>query len=119
MDGDTPLDIFWEVEDAGSPEAAVDVIEKALKSGREGNMYGAMGVWDTIVTHGPSDYKKAFLSLKRIVAKAADKVMEHADFQDSESLGYLKKYMMGKPTGGLRNDITKKLHSRVVRDLSL
>lgn len=106
VDGDTPLDIMGDIESYRGPKAmlkAVNHIDKMLaKGGNEA--YGAMGVWDVVMSSRFKGFQSRFSDLSGDVSQAARKLLKDKnwlkEWGDSGNVeDWLQKYTSGRPTG--------------------
>jgi hypothetical protein len=108
LGGDDPLDLMAKIEqDADTGAQAAALIQGELRKGSD-DAYGAMGVWDFLVTKGPVDWRKDLARLKGDVSKAASRLI-HEDWamrwnNPDEPIDWLLLYEKGRASGKLKYD---------------
>ena len=105
LDGDGPADLLANSERL-EPSRAASQVKKVLKSDDFSQRYGAMGVWDVVMSSPYPEWVKAFKALTNDVKSAADKGVPEDDewydeYENSAVYDYLAVYSKGKSSGKL------------------
>ena len=102
LGGDGPLDQLGVMEEQENPEAGLLLLSRWFASRSPDDLYGAIGVWDHVMTTGPQDWREVFQAVTREVPGVAKRALalyrKELDYPEDETpwgARYLNKYAKG------------------------